>query len=294
MWNKPWKMKEGFLLGGGLIIAGLALELTIGAVNWDAFAWPVNGIILLGMILALVVMTLLYNKVYAIRFLCTYQAAIPTMVYAVVLTIIMGLNRQTDDGTWFNNMLTFWPFVLIYVFIAIILGLITLRRLSKLTHHITLRDVSFLLNHLGLFMAMVCATLGNADIQRLKLTAIVDVPEWRAIDQEQRIVELPFTFQLDKFIMETYDDGSPRRFASDIQLITPSKDTIQTTIDVNKPAELDGWKIYQYSYDTTMGPMSQISIFELVHDPWLPWVYAGIFMMLGGAASMFILAQRKK
>jgi len=239
-------------------------------------------------------MTLLYNKVYAIRFLCTYQAAIPTMVYAVVLTIIMGLNRQTDDGTWFNNMLTFWPFVLIYVFIAIILGLITLRRLSKLTHHITLRDVSFLLNHLGLFMAMVCATLGNADIQRLKLTAIVDEPEWRAIDQEQRIVELPFMIQLDKFIMETYDDGSPRRFASDIQLITPSKDTIKTTIDVNKPAELDGWKIYQYSYDTTMGPMSQISIFELVHDPWLPWVYAGIFMMLGGAASMFILAQRKK
>ena len=294
MWNKPWKMKEGFLLGGGLIIAGLALELTIGAVNWDAFAWPVNGIILLGMILALVVMTLLYNKVYAIRFLCTYQAAIPTMVYAVVLTIIMGLNRQADDGTWFNNMLTFWSFVLIYVFIAIILGLITLRRLSKLTHHITLRDVSFLLNHLGLFMAMVCATLGNADIQRLKLTAIVDEPEWRAIDQEQRIVELPFTIQLDKFIMETYDDGSPRRFASDIQLITPSKDTIKTTIDVNKPAELDGWKIYQYSYDTTMGPMSQISIFELVHDPWLPWVYAGIFMMLGGAASMFILAQRKK
>lgn len=294
MWNKPWKMKEGFLLGGGLIIAGLALELTIGAVNWDAFAWPVNGIILSGLLLALVVMTLLYNKVYAIRFLCTYQAAIPTMVYAVVLTIIMGLNRQTDDGTWFNNMLTFWPFVLIYVFIAIILGLITLRRLSKLTQHITLRDVSFLLNHLGLFMAMVCATLGNADIQRLKLTAIVDEPEWRAIDQEQRIVELPFMIQLDKFIMETYDDGSPRRFASDIQLITPSKDTIKTTIDVNKPAELDGWKIYQYSYDTTMGPMSQISIFELVHDPWLPWVYAGIFMMLGGAASMFILAQRKK
>ncbi len=294
MRNTPWKMKEGFLIGGGLIIAGLALELTIGAVNWSAFSWPVNGIVLSGLLVMLAVMTLLYNKVYAIRYLCTYQAAIPTMVYAVVLTIIMGLTRQTDDGTWLNNMLTFWPFVLIYVFIAIILGLITLRRLGRLRYHFGLRDASFLLNHLGLFMAMVCATLGNADIQRLKLTAIIDEPEWRAIDQEQRIVELPFMIQLDKFIMETYDDGSPRRFASEIHLITKSKDSIQATIDVNKPAEIDGWKIYQYSYDTTMGPMSQISIFELVRDPWLPWVYAGIFMMLGGAASMFILAQRKK
>ena len=33
---------------------------------------------------------------------------------------------------------------------------------------------------------------------RLKLTAIIDEPEWRAIDQEQRIVELPFMIQLDK------------------------------------------------------------------------------------------------
>ena len=36
-------MKEGFLIGGGLIFAGLMLELSVGPVNWDAFRWPVNG-----------------------------------------------------------------------------------------------------------------------------------------------------------------------------------------------------------------------------------------------------------
>ena len=30
-------MKEGFLIGGGLIIAGLMLELSSGPVDWDAF-----------------------------------------------------------------------------------------------------------------------------------------------------------------------------------------------------------------------------------------------------------------
>ena len=51
MWTKPWTFKEGFLIGGGLIFAGLALELSVGPVNWDSFAWPANGIVL-GFLLA--------------------------------------------------------------------------------------------------------------------------------------------------------------------------------------------------------------------------------------------------
>ena len=46
MWTKPWTFKEGFLVGGGLIFAGLMLELSVGPVVWDAFAWPTNGIAL--------------------------------------------------------------------------------------------------------------------------------------------------------------------------------------------------------------------------------------------------------
>ena len=101
------------------------------------------------------------------QFVSTYQAAIPALVYAVVLTIIMGLTRQLKDGTWLNNMLSFWPFVLIYVYIAVILGVIILRRLMHLSSW--KRDVPFLLNHLGLFIALITATLGNADMQRVKM-----------------------------------------------------------------------------------------------------------------------------
>jgi len=57
------------------------------------------------------------KKVYAFQFIGTYQAAIPAMVCAILLTIIMGLTRQQEGGTWLNNMLSFWPFVLIYIHI---------------------------------------------------------------------------------------------------------------------------------------------------------------------------------
>ena len=289
-------MKEGFLIGGGLIVAGLILELCVGPVVWEAFAWPANGIVLAGFLVIIIGMFLLRKKVYAFRFIGTYQAAIPTLIFAVVLTIIMGLTRQTVDGTWLNNMLTFWPFVLIYVYIAVILGQIILRRI--LNFHFSIpnlkRDVPFLLNHLGLFLAMTTATLGNADMQRLKMITVVGEPEWRALTKEGAIHEMPLAIELKKFIMETYDDGSPKRFASEIQILTKSGKNIETTIDVNKPAEVDGWKIYQYGYDTQMGAMSQISILELVSDPWLPLVYTGIYMMLGGAVCMFVFGNRRR
>ena len=317
MWTKPYGMKEGFLIGGGLIVAGLMLELSVGPVDWNAFRWPVNGIVLAGFLALIAVIFLLRKRVYGFQFIGTHKAAIPALVYAVVLTIIMGLTRQEsltpspspmgEGSLWINHMLNFWPFVLIYVYIAVILGQVILQRtlnfqLSTLNLK---RDVPFMLNHLGLFLAMTTATLGNADMQRLKMITVKGEPEWRALTPQQQtfpsearlpvaFVEMPIAIELKDFVMETYDDGSPRRFASEVQILTKTGKNIRATIEVNKPVEVDGWKIYQYGYDTKMGAMSQYSILELVSDPWLPLVYTGIYMMLAGAVCMFLKGKRVK
>ena len=284
MWTKPYGMLEGFLIGGGLIFAGLMLELSAGPVNWDVFRWPVNGIVLAGFLALIAIIFLLRKKAYVFHFIGTYKAAVPALVYAVVLTIIMGLTRQEVNGTWLNNMLSFWPFVLIYVYIAVILGQVVLRQVSSFRFQVST------LSHLGLFLAMTSATLGNADMQRLKMITVKGEPEWRALTSQQQVVEMPFGIELKEFVMETYDDGMPRRFASDIRIQTKTGKNIQTTVEVNKPVEVDGWKIYQYGYDTQMGAMSQYSILELVSDPWLPLVYTGIYMMLAGAILMMLRA----
>jgi len=291
MWNKPWTMKEGFAIGAGLIVAGLLLELTVGQVLWDAFAWPVNGIVLVGFVGMIVAMHLLRRRVYAFRFLSTFQAAIPVMCYAVVLTVIMGLTRQNVNGRWINNMLTFWPFVLIYVYMAVIVGLVVLKTPLKTK---SASKIVAGLFHLGLFITMTTATLGNADMQRLKMVVAKNQPEWRAIDLQGYLKELPLAIELKEFIMETYDDGSPKRFASEIEILTKSGKNLHATVDVNKPAKVDGWKIYQYGYDEQKGAESEISIFELVSDPWLPYVYIGIYMMLAGGLMMFITGVRRK
>ena len=44
-------MRKGFLIGGGLILLGLMLQLGVGPVVWDALAWPVNGIVMVAFLL---------------------------------------------------------------------------------------------------------------------------------------------------------------------------------------------------------------------------------------------------
>lgn len=56
MWSKPWSYKEGLVIGAGLLVIGLLLQMTVGAIHWDLFACPVNVIVLVVYIIALVAM----------------------------------------------------------------------------------------------------------------------------------------------------------------------------------------------------------------------------------------------
>lgn len=299
MWNKPYGLKEGFLIGGGLVVTGVLLQLTIGSIDWDLFAWPVNIFTLVILALVSLLMWVMRKSVYAFRFLGTLQAAVPVVVYAVALTLLMGITRQMSghpadgDPLGLTYMLGQWSFVLTYLYMVIIL---TQTVLNQLCH---LARIDSLLSHVGLLVAVTCGTLGTADMQRLKMVCVEGQPEWRAMTKDQEIKELPLAIELKKFIMETYADsisgnGSPKRFASEVQILTRSGKNLRATIDVNKPVEVEGWKIYQYGYDTDKGPYSKMSIFELVTDPWMPWVYAGIYMMMAGALGMMFFGSKRK
>ena len=410
MFNEVWKMKEGFVFGAGLILVGLALQFSVGPIHWSDFAFPINLIFLIVFLLILVLAYWLRRRVRLFSFLLTAEAAVPTLIYAAALTVVMGLTRQVSaheraiDPIGLTQMLSFWPFVLIYLLLATIVGLITTLRQIL---HFRLRELPSLLSHVGLFLVIVTATLGSADMERVKLTATTDMPEWRAT-HEQGFVELPLAIQLEKFTIDEYPpklliinsqtgksvpaknpeialidkhfregnilkwrirvlknlplaapvvtsdttkyvewqssgavtallveaqrmkDGravgpptvgwvtcgsylfpfqelkltkqlslvmarrEPERYASRIHVYTESQKNIVATVEVNKPVSVDGWRIYQLSYDEAMGRWSETSTFELVKDPWLPAVYVGIYMLLAGAILTFIVSQKRR
>jgi hypothetical protein len=85
----------------------------------------------------------------------------------------------------------------------------------------------------------------------------------------------------------------PKKFSSKIKVFTIDKEEYNTVLEVNKPFEVMGWKLYQLSYDERFGKYSPTSTIELVKDPWLPVVYLGVFMMIAGAIYLFFIGNVK-
>ena len=291
MWVKPWKTAEGFLIGGGLFAVGLALQLCIGPIDWSLFAAPVNGIMLVLLLGFLVLMYVLRKKVYVFEWMMHGQAAVAAIAWALGITLVMGLLPQTREGgvPWLSQMLTFWPFVMIWTWMMVISGLATINHLLRFR----LKEIPFLLNHLGVFVAIVSATLGSADVQKLQMTVYYDNPEWRALSDDEVVVEPGVAIELHEFTIDYYEDMTPKRFASDISVYTEDGKNLRGVVEVNKPLKVNGWKIYQYGYDNTRGSKSPYSVFMLVKDPWLPAVYTGIFLMLAGALCLMLFMAPK-
>lgn len=84
----------------------------------------------------------------------------------------------------------------------------------------------------------------------------------------------------------------PKEFTSVIDILRKDREPERIYLEVNKPVVIDGWKIYQMSYDSELGRWSDKTVIELITDPWLKLVYFGIFLMLAGALYMFWMGSK--
>ncbi|MDO4190633.1 MAG: cytochrome c biogenesis protein ResB [Bacteroidales bacterium] len=392
MWHQPWTYKEGIAVAAGLIVVGLLLQFCVGSINWDLVEWPVNIIMLCCYVATLATAFSLRKKSYVIRWCMSYNAAVPALLISGIATVGYGI-------TCIRETLSFWPFVLLYVWLTTIAGLSCIKLIAER------RSLGAILCHAGFFLAVTCATLGSADMQKLRMQISSDSPEWRALDDAGNIHELDIALELNHFTIDEYppklvvidnatgkalpqgksesivledsvtegqlldyqikvshvydyaaqvsspdsvnyvawayngatsaalvevskngkspiavgwvSNGSymfpykalrlsanhslvmperdPKRYVSNVNVYTKSgikKEGVE--IEVNKPLKIEGWNIYQLSYDERMGRWSSTSVVELVNDPWLPAVYVGIYMLLAGAVVMFFTINHKR
>lgn len=206
MWKQPWTYPEGFTIASGLLIVGLMLQWSVGPLEWTVFRWPANIIVLAVYVLCLVAAYLCRGRSHAIRFLSTPYAAVPALAFAAVLTVVMGLTpqvaatRRPADRIGLTRMLSWWPFILIYIYVSVIVALVAIGQLC----HFTWRRLPSLLCHVGLFVVLAGGTLGSADMQRVKVYCEQGQPEWRALDERQEVVELPLAIQLEQFTIDEY------------------------------------------------------------------------------------------
>lgn len=88
-------------------------------------------------------------------------------------------------------------------------------------------------------------------------------------------------------------DPEAKSYKSVIKAYTEEGEIFESELTVGKPISVNGWKVYQTSYDIEKGKWSEISIVELVKDPWLWAVYTGLIMMVLGALYLIFTGKRK-
>lgn len=206
MWNKPYTLKEGAAIVAGLLVTGGLLQVTLGPLEWGLFAWPANFITLILFVFLLIVAFLLRKRSYFCLFMSTMQAAIPAIAAAAILTLIMGVTKQVAEGKrpmdplGLTKMLSFWPFILVYVWMTAILGEVTINQIARFSW----RRFPTLVSHVGLFLILTCGTLGSADMLRVKMYCETGQPEWRGLDAFNNVHQLPVAIQLEKFTIDEY------------------------------------------------------------------------------------------
>lgn len=134
---------------------------------------------------------------------------------------------------------------------------------------------------------------GSAPAARLKVTNRENQSEFSGWICSGSFSFQPETLKLDDDHSLVMLPPEPRKFSSELAIQTSDGKSIQPVIEVNKPFNIAGWTIYQLGYDTDLGRWSDLSVLELVRDPWLPVVYLGILLMMAGAGFLFIYGKPK-
>ncbi|GIM49531.1 cytochrome c biogenesis protein ResB [Capnocytophaga stomatis] len=398
--HKSNQYRYSIIISAISLLLGVLLQYFFGSIPKSWFSFPYNIVGGFIFILLNTAIFFIFKKKNFVNLHSSTPFAIVTVITLGVLTIGLGsisVGQEHHTNTfWLNfgldDITKTWYFALIYLMALTNLWMAILKR--SMVYQA--KNITFLLNHFGLWLIMFAGVLGQGDLVRLKMDLRKDKVEWRATDDAGNIIELPIAMELKSFDIDIYPnklfiidslgnslpkskpegfmlekDGlegkildwkitqhqyfekavpesdstyvshgmwgatnaafvtvenvktgekkqewisagnfqlpprtiqldaehtlvmapaEARKFQSEVVIY--QKDTEQVRnekIEVNHPVKVDDWKIYQVSYDERMGRWSDLSVVELILDPWLPVVYTGIFiLMAGGVAFLFV------
>lgn len=385
------------------LLLGFILQYFLGSIPKSWFSFPQNIIGGLAFVFLNTTIFFIFKKKNFINLHSSTPFAIVTVITLGVLTIGLGSisvgQEHHTNSFWLNlgldDITKTWYFALIYLMALTNLWLVILKRSMVYQK----KNITFLLNHFGLWLIMFAGVLGQGDLVRLKMDLYKDKVEWRATDDSGNIIELPIAMELKSFDIDIYPnklfvidstgnalpkskpmgfmlekDGSQgeilnwkitqhqyfekavpetdstyvnhgmwgatnaafvtvenlktgekkqewisagnfqlpprtiqldaehtlvmapaeaRKFQSEVSIYQKDTEEVRNEkIEVNHPIKVDGWKVYQVSYDERMGRWSELSVVELILDPWLPVVYTGIFILMAGGITFLFVNRR--
>lgn len=195
MWKQPWGYAEGWVICAGLLITGFGLQLITGPVQ--AGVVPISGEC--GRRIDFSVGSMYRVCCWPENHGCPVVFRVNGEHYLFIGSFVSCVGYGIC-GSGIERITMSWPFILLFLYFLFVLGFVTLKRIVSFRW----RDVPFMLNHVGLFITLLAAILGNGDLRRLRMTVPLENPEWRASDEKNEMIELPLAIELRSFTIDEY------------------------------------------------------------------------------------------
>lgn len=209
IWQQPWQYAESIAFVLGLMAAGFALQLVLGAFNFPAVSSPVN-LYIAGAILIFPPVFSIWRKTAFYQWFSGVPFSVSLTGGLLVLGIVMGLTPQMEyldphdksliTRAGFRQMTSSHAFVIIYFTTLLSLWTLIVRRLFTFR----IKDYAFFLNHIGLWLLLFAAGLGAADLKRFVMHVNEGETQWQVYNRNGAPLELPIAIQLNDFYMEEY------------------------------------------------------------------------------------------
>lgn len=202
-------------------------------------------------------------------FLCSVQTGI---VFLAIIALMLSI-----EATWSVPLHNTIPFAIIVFLLMLSLALTVHKAIIRLKHTVNIRNIGFLLNHLGMLILLIGAYFGSVYVSRSKLMLFEGEASNVAYTTDNKVTMLPFSIALDDFTTTYYNNDSlhPKQFISHLTV-----DGHKMITEVNAPCSYNGYSIFQEGCDMQYG---RYSILQLVRDPWLPVVFLGMAILACGS-----------
>jgi cytochrome c biogenesis protein len=115
--------------------------------------------------------------------------------------------------------------------------------------------------HTGIVIVFLGAIIGNV----FGFKSYVNIPDGKEASHldargGKEHIDLPFSVRNNRFWMETYPNGQPKEYSSDLSVIENGREVLRKTITVNDPLAYKGVWFYQSSYGQEGGATAQVAV----------------------------------
>ena len=266
------------------LAVAFALQFLTGNIPFSFLAFPLNLILALIWASIMVSVWKMRRKYLFVEFMLSKGATVSSIVLFLGFSLAIGISGQRE-------LVSTWIFAAVMLYFQTVLLFVILRGWRAQTAtgaRIGAVRWRFLLNHVGILLAVSSAFWGAPDTEVLRIRAIRDLPVREAFSMDGTVGWLPFEVTLKEFKIETYSNGVPSMYEARVNV-----DGEAVVLKVNKPYNVSlGKDLYLVGFDNMHGGDS--CILQVVYEPWRYAALAGVVMMLAGAVLLFAGGPRRR